>query len=90
MGRVGFGFTWPVPLLDILVAVELLRAPGGGLRDLIVPGRLMGVRTGAVDLGGLKVLVEARKSMGAALSLPELELGLELNDRIGGPIEESL
>lgn len=68
----------------------LIRMLDGGLRDLVVPGRLMGVKAGAIGFGGLKVFVEARKSTGAVISLPELEFGLELKDRMGGPIDESL
>jgi hypothetical protein len=41
-----------------------------------------------LDLGALKVLVEARKSGGMVVSLLELE-GLEVKERIGGPIEKS-
>lgn len=54
---------------------------------LAVLGRLIGVRV----CEGRNVFVDARKSVGIYFSLPpELDVGLELKDRIGGPIDESL
>jgi hypothetical protein len=65
-----------------------LRTLDGVLRGLTFGGRL----TGVCDRGatcGLKVLVEALKSRGTALSGPELDVGLELAARGGGPIAPS-
>lgn len=61
----------------------------GVLTELAVPTRFTGVIDWVFDLEALKLLVEARKSGGMHVSLLELE-GLELTERVGGPIKESV
>ena len=73
---------------DAVEAEAILRVVEGVFNDFTAVGRLRGVLVWSGTCVCGNVLVEARKSVGAQLSVPALDVGLELTAR-GGPIELS-